>query len=75
MAFLPIIKPQKLIKIIQKQGFAKDRQSGSHAIFVHPDGRWTSVALHRKTIGKGLLRKILRDVEISPKQLRKLPLK
>ncbi|MDP3955118.1 MAG: type II toxin-antitoxin system HicA family toxin [bacterium] len=72
MAFLPIIKPQELTKIIQKQGFVKNRQSGSHAIFVHPDGRWTSVPLHSKTIGKGLLRKILRDIEVSPKELRKL---
>jgi len=60
MAYLPILKPNKLIKIIEKQGFIKDRQSGSHATFVHSDGRWTTVPIHRKTIGKGLLRKILR---------------
>lgn len=72
MAFLPILKPQELIRIIQKQGFIKDRQSGSHAIFVHSDGRWTSVPIHRKTVGKGLLRKILRDIEITPEVLRKL---
>jgi len=72
MAFLPIIKPRKLIQIIEKQGFVKSRQSGSHAIFLHPDGRWTSVPIHRKTIGKGLLRKILRDIKISPEELKKL---
>ncbi|OGM21780.1 hypothetical protein A2714_04405 [Candidatus Woesebacteria bacterium RIFCSPHIGHO2_01_FULL_38_9] len=71
MARLPILKPTELICIIQKQGFIKDRQSGSHAIFVHTDGRWTSVPIHRKTIGKGLLRKILNDIKLSPEELRK----
>lgn len=72
MAFLPILKPGKLAKIVEKQGFLKARQSGSHAIYAHPDGRWTSIPIHRKTIGKGLLRKILRDIQITPEELRKL---
>jgi len=71
MAHLPILKPAKLVKLIEKKGFAKDRQSGSHAIFTHPDGRWTSIPIHRKTIGKGLLRKILRDIQITTKELTK----
>jgi predicted RNA binding protein YcfA (HicA-like mRNA interferase family) len=61
MAHLPQIKPNKLIKIILKEGFIKVRQSGSHVILKHPDGRFTTVPNHRKTIGKGLLRKILKD--------------
>lgn len=72
MAYLPILKPTKLIKIVERQGFIKDRQSGSHAIFAHPDGRWTTIPIHRKTIGKGLLRKILRDILVTPEELRKL---
>lgn len=71
MAYLPILKPDRLVRIIGKHGFVKDRQSGSHAIFYHPDGRWTSVPMHRKTIGKGLLRKIMRDVKLSVHDLRK----
>ncbi len=72
MAFLPILKPEKLRRVIEKQGFKFKRQSGSHAIFQHKDGRWTSLPMHRKTIGKGLLRKILRDIDISPERLRTL---
>ena len=71
MAHLPILRPSELVKIIQKQGFVKDRHSGSHAIFVHSDGRWTSIPIHRKTIGKGLLRKILNDIKLSPSDLKK----
>ncbi|OGM13771.1 hypothetical protein A2V80_03665 [Candidatus Woesebacteria bacterium RBG_16_39_8b] len=71
MAHLPILKPTELVRIILKQGFVKDRQSGSHAVFIHPDGRWTSVPIHRKTIGKGLLRKILNDIKLSQDDLKK----
>lgn len=72
MAFLPILRPEELIRIIKKQGFSKDRQSGSHATFIHPDGRRTSIPIHRKTIGKGLLKKILRDIAMAPEALKKL---
>ena len=72
MAFLPIVRPQELIRAINKQGFVKDRQSGSHAIFIHSDGRRVSIPIHRKTLGKGLLKKILRDIEVSPTELKKL---
>ena len=72
MAFLPIIKPEKLVRIVERQGFVRIRQSGSHAIFRHPDGRFTSIPIHRKTTGKGLLRKILRDIKISPQEFKEL---
>lgn len=71
MAYLPILRPVELAKIIQKQGFVFDRQTGSHAIFYHPNGRWTSVPMHRKTVGKGLLKKILRDINLEPEDLKK----
>jgi len=71
MSFLPIIKPEKLARIIEKRGFIKVRQSGSHAVFSHPDGRWTTIPMHRKALGKGLLRKILRDVGVAPEEIKK----
>ncbi len=69
MARLPQIKLEKLIRIILKKGFFNIRQSGSHVVFKHPDGRWTTIPNHRKTIGKGLLGKILKDVKIDAKDL------
>ena len=71
MAHLPILRPAELIRIVEREGFIKDRQSGSHIVFVHPDGRWTSIPFHRKTLGKGLLRKILRDIQVLPEEVRK----
>lgn len=65
-----MIKPRKLIKIIQKVGFLIIRQSGSHVILKHPDGRFTTIPNHTKTIGKGLLAKIMKDTKIKVSELK-----
>ncbi|MDJ0636243.1 MAG: type II toxin-antitoxin system HicA family toxin [Xenococcaceae cyanobacterium MO_188.B29] len=42
------------------------RQKGSHVRMKHEDNRVVTVPVHKgKTIGKGLLRKILRDAELT----------
>lgn len=67
---LPIVK----LKALEKLGFSCTRKSkGSHFRYKHPDGRKTTVPVHKgKDIGRGLLRKILRDVDISIEELNKL---
>lgn len=71
---LPILKPEELIKLLEKIGFSCTRKSkGSHFRYKHPDGRKTTVPAHKgKDISRGLLRKILRDVDISVEELNKL---
>lgn len=71
---LPILKPGELIKVLEKLGFFCTRKSkGSHFRYKHPDGRKTTVPVHKgKDISRGLLRKILRDVDISIEELKKL---
>jgi predicted RNA binding protein YcfA (HicA-like mRNA interferase family) len=63
---LPILRPGDLIGALERMGFLRIRKSrGSHVRFGHADGRKTTVPVHRgKTIGRGLLRKILKDVGI-----------
>lgn len=69
MPKLSSISGTKLIKILSKEGFIKVRQKGSHARLEHPDGRKTSVPVHSgESVGVGLLRKILRDVNLTPDQ-------
>lgn len=73
MSKLPILKARQLIKILKKLDFSQVRQKGSHIFFSHPDGRTTVVPFHQsKTIGKGLLRSILNDINISPEEFRKI---
>lgn len=73
MSKLPLLKPREIIKILNKLGFYKVRQKGSHCFFSHKDGRTTVVPSHQgKQIGRGLLRAILHDIKISPPELEKL---
>lgn len=71
---LPILKPEQLITVLIKLGFENTRKSkGSHWRFCHSDGRKTTVPVHQgKTTGRGLLRKILRDIEITVEELKLL---
>lgn len=66
---LPSLKPKNIIRILNKMGFCEIRQKGSHIFFKHPDGRFTLVSRHgNEDIGKGLLRQILREIDVSPKE-------
>lgn len=71
---LPVLRAEELASALESVGFENTRKSkGSHFRFCHPDGRKTTIPFHQgKTIGKGLLRKILRDAELTPEDLREL---
>ena len=69
MSGLPILKSQELIRILEKLGFVKKRQRGSHIFFEHPDGRTTLVSMHKgEDISRGLLRQVLREIELLPEE-------
>jgi predicted RNA binding protein YcfA (HicA-like mRNA interferase family) len=70
MTRLPRAKGREIVRALEKAGFAVDRTRGSHVFLKHPDGRATAVPVHSgETLGPGLLRAILRDVEMSVDQL------
>jgi predicted RNA binding protein YcfA (HicA-like mRNA interferase family) len=63
---LPTLTGEEIVKALQRAGFQIVRQRGSHILLKHPDGRTTTVPVHRgEIIGRGLLSKILRDTELS----------
>ena len=68
---LPILKPSELVRALERMGFRLARESKSgHRRYVHPDGRRTTIPMHKgHDIGPGLLRKILRDIEVEPDEL------
>jgi predicted RNA binding protein YcfA (HicA-like mRNA interferase family) len=66
------VKPKKLIKIILFLGFKKRDAEGSHVFFSHSDGRTTVVPTHNRELSKGLLRKILNDINLSVEEYDKL---
>ena len=66
-------KPDEVIRILGRLGFTGIRQSGSHAVYHHADGRWTTVPVHKgRELGKGILRKILKDAKISVDEFEQL---
>lgn len=66
------IKPRKFIKILLILGFAERDAEGSHIFLEHSDSRTTVISVHNREISKGLLRKILNDVQLSVKDYDKL---
>ncbi len=70
MTALPNLTAKKLLAILQHHKFEQVRQKGSHVILRHADGRRTTVPVHAgKTIGKGLLRKIMHDTDLTVEDL------
>ena len=66
MPKLPVVTAKEIIKALEKIGFQAVRQKGSHVRMKHEDSRIVTVPVHKgKIIGKGLLRKILRDAELT----------
>ena len=64
MSKLPVIKTKELIRVLEKLGFFKHHQVGSHAQFKHLDGRRTTVPIHYgKDVGKKTLKGIIDDIE------------
>jgi len=70
MTRLPRLKGKELIRVLQKLGFEVVRCRGSHFFLRHRDGRVTTVPAHSgEVLGPGLLRSILRDIELSADDL------
>jgi predicted RNA binding protein YcfA (HicA-like mRNA interferase family) len=66
MTRLPRLKGKELVWALERAGFLAERTRGSHVFLRHPDGRTTTIPVHSgEMIGPGLLRAILRDVELS----------
>jgi len=55
-----------------KLGFEKRDALGSHVFFKHPDGRTTVIPVSKDELSKGLLRKILNDINLPIKEYEKL---
>lgn len=73
MPKLSPVKAKELIRILEKQGFQVVHQKGSHVRLKHTDGRKTTVPMHSgENVGVGLLRKILRDANISRDEFEEL---
>jgi predicted RNA binding protein YcfA (HicA-like mRNA interferase family) len=74
MPKLPNITGEKLLKILQKEGFILKRITGSHHILFHPTKKLhVSVPIHKgKTLGTGITISIIKDTGFSLDEFLKL---
>lgn len=71
---LPMLTAKELAPVLERLGFQVRPLGGtSHRRYVHPDGRKTTLPFHSgQDIGRGLLRKIIRDLELTQEEFKKL---
>ncbi len=70
------IAPSKIIKILERLGFEEARIKGSHHFFIHPiSKKSTTISVHsNEVLGVGILKIILRDIDLSVDEYDKLRL-
>ncbi len=61
---------REVVKALGKLGFLVIRQSGSHMILEHPDGRWTVVPRH-DDIKIGTMKAIVEDTGLTTEEFLK----
>ena len=70
MGNVPVLKPSEVCRLLEKLGFGAVRQRGSHIQYRHPDGRGTTVPLHKaRDIAPPLLRQIAKDIGLTVEEL------
>lgn len=73
MSRLPSLTGERIVKALGRAGFQALRQRGSHVYLKHPDGRATVVPVHKgESVGRGLVRKIMQDAELSREEFLRL---
>ncbi len=67
MGQLPVLKPKQVVAILEKMGYKKHRQKGSHLIMIK-DGdtiHQPVVPLHKKDLPKSTLRAIIKQLDLT----------
>ena len=73
MSKLPSLTPEKVIKLLEKNGFVLARIRGSHHIYYNPETRKRAIMpLHKKDLPKGTMFEILKHAGINREELKEL---
>ncbi len=65
-------KARDLLARLQRVGFVMKRQSGSHVVLRHADGRQTYVAMHTGEVPNGTFRNIFKQASLTEEQFKNL---
>ncbi|MFH0954766.1 MAG: type II toxin-antitoxin system HicA family toxin [Candidatus Micrarchaeota archaeon] len=67
------ISGKELCKLLEKMGFQRIHQVGSHVRYIHPDGRKTVIPVHgNEDLNIWLLNEILKQTKITREEYEKL---
>ena len=70
---MPVVSGPALVRALQRADFAIARQSGSHVILEHDDGRFASIPVQgKRDVPIGTLRAILARAGLEVEDLRRL---
>lgn len=70
MGSLPVLKPTQVCRRLEALGFINVRQRGLHVQYRHPDGRCTTVPMHKgRDIAPALLRQIAKDIRLTVEEI------
>lgn len=73
MTKLVLVSGKEMCRILEKTGFQKIGQKGSHVRYAHADGRKTVVPVHgNEDLSRSLLREILKQTKIAREDFEKL---
>ncbi|HYR58458.1 MAG TPA: type II toxin-antitoxin system HicA family toxin [Chthoniobacteraceae bacterium] len=65
-------KAREVLAALLRAGFEVRRQSGSHVVLRHADGRQTYVAIHTRDVPAGTFRAILKQAGMTEDEFKKL---
>ena len=71
MSRWPALSGRQIIKVLSKLGYYETHQTGRH-VRLRCENRRSVTVPNYPVVGRGLLRKILRDAELSPTDFEKL---
>jgi len=71
---LPVVTSREVIKVANKVGFVFDRQTGSHAVYIHEEKKLRIVIpIHKgKDIKPKTLKGIIEDMGLTVEEFREL---
>ena len=73
MARLIPISGKEMCKLVEKLGFQRVHQVGSHVRYIHPDGRKTVVPIHgNEDLNVWLIHDIIKQIKISRDEYEKM---
>jgi len=65
-------KAKEVLRKLKRAGFGERRQSGSHLVLRHEDGRQTYLPMHTGDVPTGTFKSILKQAGISEDEFRDL---